>query len=102
MLPSTKRTVHLPDMINATFEAFGAWSTWANVKRLRRDRDVKGVVWQFTIVWWLWGVWNLFYYPSLSQYWSTAAGAVLVTGNAVWLVTWLKIRRETRVHDTSN
>jgi hypothetical protein len=94
--------MQLPDIINGTFEAFGAWSVWANVKRLRKDRDVKGVVWQFTIVWWLWGVWNLVYYPLLSQFVSTAAGLVLVTGNAVWLITWLKIRREKRVNDPTH
>lgn len=85
----------LPDVTNGLFEAFGAWSVWANVARLRKDRDVKGVVWQFTIVWWLWGVWNLFYYPFLGQWYSTIAGAVLVTGNGVWLYTWRKIRNET-------
>lgn len=88
--------MQLPDLINGAFEAFGAWSVWANVKRLQRDRDVKGIVWQFTIVWWLWGVWNLFYYPSLHQFASFIAGIVLVAGNAVWLVTWLKIRGEKR------
>lgn len=82
-----------PDVVNGAFEAFGAWSVWANVKRLRRDRDVKGIVWQFTIVWWLWGVWNLYYYAHLSQFVSWAAGVVLVVGNAVWLIVWLKILR---------
>lgn len=87
-------SMHLPDAVNGLFEAFGAWSVWANVKRLKQDRDVKGIVWQFTIVWWLWGLWNLFYYPSLDQWVSTVAGAVLVTGNAVWLWTWMRIRYE--------
>lgn len=90
--------MNLPDLVNATFEAFGAWSVWANVKRLRKDRDVKGVVWQFTIVWWLWGVWNLLYYgPILHQWFSEVAGAVLVSGNLVWLVVWLRIMRERKV-----
>lgn len=84
----------LSDLINGLFEAFGAWSVWANVKRLRKDRDVKGTVWQFTIIWWLWGIWNLYYYgPALGQWFSEIAGAVLVAGNAVWLATWIKILR---------
>lgn len=87
--------MQLPDLINGTFEAFGAWSTWANVKRLRKDRDVKGVVWQFTICWWLWGVWNLLYYgPILHQWISECAGLVLVCGNAVWLMMWITMRRQ--------
>lgn len=86
--------MNTPDLVNAAFEAFGAWSVWANVARLKRDRDVKGVVWQFTIVWWAWGMWNLIYYPVLGQWFSTAAGMVLVAGNARWLWVWLIIRRE--------
>lgn len=83
----------LPDLVNGTFEAFGAWSAWANVKRLRRDRDVKGVVWQFTVVWQLWGDWNLFYYWDLHQFASWAAGCVLCAGNAAWLYTLWTIWR---------
>lgn len=86
--------MQLPDLLNGLFEAFGAWSVWANVARLKKDRDVKGVVWQFTIVWWLWGLYNLFYYPWLHQWFSFCAGCVLVVGNGVWLWIWIKIRRE--------
>lgn len=92
--------VQLPDLINGLFEAFGAWSTWANVARLKKDRDVKGVVWQFTVIWWLWGIWNLLYYPLLGQWFSTVAGSVLVVGNGVWLATWLKIRKQHATHTT--
>ena len=81
------------DMVNGLFEAFGAWAVWGNVARLRKDRDVKGIVWQYTAVFMVWGWWNLYYYPSLGQWWSTAAGAVLVIGNTVWVFMWLKIRR---------
>ena len=89
--------MNAPDAINAMFEACGAWSVWANVARLRRDRDVKGVVWQFTVVWWMWGIWNLWFYgPALHQWLSEAAGAVLVCGNLVWLVVWLWILHERR------
>lgn len=87
--------MHLPDAINATFELSGACSAWANVKRLRIDRDVKGTVWQYMIVWWLWGLWNVVYYgPILGQWLSECAGWVLVAGNLVWLITWIRIMRE--------
>ena len=86
-------SMHLPDAVNGCFEAFGAWSAWANVGRLKRDRDVKGVVWQFTVVWFCWGVWNLFYYPFLGQWFSTVAGVVLCAGNFAWLWTLMRIRR---------
>lgn len=81
-----------PDIINGLFEAFGAYACWGNVARLKKDRDVKGIVWQYTAVFWVWGLWNVFYYPWLAQWFSFVAGCVLVVGNGVWLWMWLKIR----------
>lgn len=86
-------SAHWPDIVNALFEAFGAWAVWGNVARLKRDRDVKGVVWQYTIVYWIWGMWNVLYYPWLGQWFSGAAGLVLVAGNLRWLLLWSAIRR---------
>lgn len=80
-----------PDMINGAFEAGGALAAWSNFARLRRDREVKGVVWQFTVFWFTWGVWNLFYYPSLAQPFSFWAGVALVAGNCLWLLMLWKI-----------
>jgi len=82
----------VPDLINGLFEAFGAWAVWSNVAKLRRDRCVRGVTWQYTIVYWAWGMWNLFYYPDLHQWLSTAAGAVLVAGNLVWVIHAVEYR----------
>jgi hypothetical protein len=86
--------LQLPDLINGLFEAFGAWAIWGNVLRLLRDKDVKGIVWQYQAVFWVWGIWNLAYYPLLHQWFSTAAGVVLVLGNGVWLYVWYRIRKE--------
>lgn len=84
------------DKVNGAFEAFGAYAVWMNVRRLLRDRDVKGITWQYQGVFWLWGVWNVLYYPSLDQMFSFGAGVVLVLGNFVWLVIWIKILHERR------
>lgn len=78
------------DLGNSLFEGIGAALTWINVRRLLRDREIKGIDWRVTAFWAAWGLWNLVYYPSLGQWWSAAAGAVLVTGNLVWV--WLAIR----------
>lgn len=84
----------LPDLINGCFEGFGAYAAWGNVRRLKVDRDVKGIVWQYTAVWWVWGVWNIAYYPILHQWFSALAGVVLCIGNGVWVWTWVKIRKD--------
>jgi hypothetical protein len=81
------------DTINALFEAGGAAAIWKSVFVLRHDRQVKGVYWPASIFYSLWGLWNLVYYPSLSQWWSAGAGAVLVTGNIAWVVLAIRYRR---------
>lgn len=81
------------DFINGSFEAIGAWATWANVARLRADRRVAGVDWRSMAFFTGWGLWNLFYYPHLGQWLSFAGGALLVSGNVAWVALALKYRR---------
>lgn len=90
-----------PDHINGAIEFVGAIFTWRNVLQLRRDREVKGVWWPATAFWAAWGLWNLYYYPTLGQWVSFSAGCFLVAGNAVWLgsVAWLSWLRVTCLSD---
>lgn len=83
----------MSDAINAAFELVGAVLAWKNFSRLLRDREVKGVYWPATAFWSVWGLWNLYYYPSLGQWLSTCAGAVLVAGNVAWVVAAIRWRR---------
>lgn len=57
-----------------------------NIARLMKDRRLNGVHWLSTTYFTSWGFWNLFYYPSLDQWWSFAGGAILVTMNTGWLL----------------
>ena len=83
----------IPDYVNASFETVGAWMCWTNFSRLLRDREVKGVYWPTTAFYVVWGLWNMFYYPSLGQWWSFLAGAVLTGGNVAWVGTYLWMTR---------
>lgn len=74
-----------PDMGNALFEAGGAILIWLSVRQLWKDRVIKGVYWPAWFFYMLWGLWNLYYYPSLDQWLSFSAGVVLVSGNAAWV-----------------
>lgn len=74
-----------PDIVNGTFEALGGVFLWLNVLRLWRDKGYAGVNWQAIAFFAAWGLWNLFYYPSLAQWWSFTGGLVLVVANLVWL-----------------
>ncbi len=81
------------DVANAAFELFGAVLNWKNVAQIRRDRRVRGVDWRTWVFFTAWGWWNLYYYPSLGQWFSTAAGAVMVTANTVWISYAIKYRK---------
>lgn len=75
-----------PDYINGTFEFVGAIILLLDCIRLRRDRRVLGVHWGPKFFFMAWGLWNLYYYPALGQWFSFAGGCALVMVNAIWLV----------------
>lgn len=74
-----------PDVINALFELTGAILLSLNVYILYKDKVVKGVHWLPTSFFVSWGVWNLYFYPHLGQWYSFAAGVLLVVVNIIWL-----------------
>ena len=73
------------DLMNGLFEAIGGICIWFNVRAILRDRQVKGVYWPVTAFFFTWGIWNLWYYPSLHQWASFVGGLLIVAGNCVWL-----------------
>lgn len=81
-----------PDVVNGIFESLGAVAIWGNVRRILRDKMLKGVDWRVTLFFSSWGYWNLFYYPSLDQWFSFAGGLALVAGNTLWVALALKYR----------
>lgn len=85
----------LPDTINAGFELAGALFAALNLVHLYRDRVIKGVAWEATLLFTLWGVWNLWYYRHLDQPISAIAALTLVLVNATWLLMalWFHIQR---------
>ena len=74
-----------PDIINGLFEAVGGTMNWLNVVALYRDKEVKGVRILPQAIFFIWGVWNLYYYPHLNQWMSFTGGLVIVLANCVWV-----------------
>ena len=72
-------------MINGVFEFGGSLMLWRNVVALYRDKVFKGVRLESTAFFALWGLWNLFYYPHLSQWWSFTGGLSITVANCVWV-----------------
>lgn len=81
-----------PDIGNALFEAGGAWFTWRNAWQLWKDKQIRGAYWPAWFFFAAWGLWNLYYYPALAQWYSFTAGVALVTGNLIWCALALKYR----------
>lgn len=74
------------DIINALFEFFGGCFLWLNVRRLLKDKQTKGVSILSTAFFASWGIWNLYFYPSVGAGWSFIAGINIVIANIVWVV----------------
>lgn len=83
----------IPDLVNGAFEMLGGFALWNNVKRIKVDKQCRGVNWQVTLFFTSWGFWNLFYYPSLGQWASFLGGLNIVTANGFWLFYAIKYRR---------
>ena len=81
-----------PDLINGAFEFLGGFALWDNVKRIKIDKQTRGVNWRVTFFFAAWGFWNLFYYPSLDQWLSFFGGLNIVAANAAWLYYAIKYR----------
>lgn len=87
------------DFVNGLFEWIGAYGAWRNAYQLYEDKKISGVYWPLYLFYTLWGLWNLLYYPSLGQWFSTIGGAVLVLGNLAWVIMAIKLRlRKTDAH----
>lgn len=74
-----------PDLMNGIFELGGAFALYQNVRTLRQDKMVRGVHWLPTGFFAAWGLWNLFYYPNLDQWFSFFGGVAIVSINLLWL-----------------
>lgn len=55
-----------------------------NIYALNRDRQVRGVQISPTLFFFIWGIWNLYYYPHLNQWFSFLGGIAIVVTNGIW------------------
>jgi hypothetical protein len=82
------------DICNGAFEALGGLLILNHCRAVLRDKAVAGVSILSTVIFAMWGFWNLYYYPSLDQWASFAGGIVIVAANLVWISLMLKYRTE--------
>lgn len=87
----------LPDHINGLFEFAGGALLLKNVRALIRDKKISGISWLPVLFFSTWGLWNLYYYPSLGQWWSFTGGLFVCSANWLWLIllAYYSFRRRT-------
>lgn len=82
------------DLINGQFELLSGLLCCLNIAQLRRDKRVQGVNVWVQVFFSSWGLWNLYYYPSLHQWASFAGGLFIVAANGAWCILALYYRRK--------
>jgi len=81
------------DGINSIFELTGGLFVLLNVIRTYKDKGVRGVSMVAVLYFTLWGMWNLYYYPALGQWYSTIGAVSVAAMNIVWLLQILYYRK---------
>ena len=74
-----------PDLTNGLFECLGALAILGHIVRVLKDKTVAGVSIWAAAFFASWGVWNLWYYPHLDQWWSFYGTIAIVAGNVTWI-----------------
>lgn len=82
-----------PDILNASFELAGATFLALDCRALARDKRLRGVYWPGRAFFASWGLWNVLYYPAISQWLSFYAGLLVLAVNIVWCVLAWRYRK---------
>lgn len=73
------------DFVNGLFEFISALFLTLNVRRLYKDKEVKGVSIITSTFFFLWGIWNLYFYPKNHLQYSFIGGLFIVLVNSIWV-----------------
>lgn len=70
-----------PDQINGLFEFVGSIFILNHCRVLYTEKKVAGISVLSVVFFTTWGVWNMFYYPHLDQWWSFWGGLAICLSN---------------------
>lgn len=72
------------DFFNGIFQIFGTLFICRDIQLLLKHKTIKGKGVGSNLFFAVWGFWNLYYYPSLDQWFSFFGGLCIVIANMVW------------------
>lgn len=81
------------DLINAGFESMAGIFVFLSAWRVYKDKQVRGVSLWMVVFMLSWGIWNLYYYPSLDQWGSFYGGLSVAAANITWIALILYYRK---------
>ena len=73
------------DQTNACFELMGAAFMIPSLIKAYKEKVIQGVSILTPIFFSCWGIFNVFYYPSIFQFYSGMAAIMLFSINLIWL-----------------
>jgi hypothetical protein len=94
LLPINIIQMQVNDFINGCFELTSGLFCAINIFKLVKDKTLKGVSWIPIGFFTIWGVWNLYYYTSLSQPLSVIGGVGICISNTIWLILVFYYKRK--------
>jgi hypothetical protein len=91
-----------PDQINAFLIFVGSLMVFKSCFIVYRDKSVRGVSIIANMYFTAWGMWNVFYFPHLHQYWSFGAEMCICTANILWisLMLYYKRKEKSQIHES--
>ena len=85
--------MNVPDLVNTAYECGGGYFVGLNAWDIWKKKSVAGQTLPTMLFFSSWGVANLFVYPSVHLFWSTAGAAVTLLANIVMIALILKYRK---------
>lgn len=80
------------DSINGLFELMAGFFILNHCRVLAKEKAVAGVSILSVAFFFLWGLWNIIYYPAIGQTFSFYAGLVVCAANLLWVSLLLRYK----------
>lgn len=83
------------DAVNAIFECFGTLFILISARKCYINKSADGISWTMTAFFFVWGIWNIAFYPAIGQMFSFYAAIVMAIANFIYtsILIYYTIRR---------